>query len=405
MGFREDGKWWVSPSNYDEEVTSKFNFPEKIEFLDTTLRDGEQQPGIIFTKDEKVAIAKRLDQAGVQRIEAGTPAALEEDAEAIREIASLGLKADIYAFVRNMVKDMELAKSCGVDGVIAEVVGSEHLLKVGQRWDVDRAIKSAREATTAGHEMGLKVTFFPADSSRADLNYLIDLVSSVRDGGHIDSLALVDTFGVLSPEGAAHRVRKLKEAFPGLPIELHFHDDFAMGVSTAIAGLAAGASVVHTTVNGIGERAGGAPMEPLALALESMYGQKSGLDMKQFKSLSEFVSQCSRIPTPPTKPITGDKIFLWETGLPSNLWLNVKDTDPLIMLPYHWDMTGHRMPELLMSKKSGIRNVETWLEKLGLKVPEGKERDLLMAVKELSLAEHRTLNEEDFRRLVAEINA
>lgn len=404
MGFREEGKWWVSPSNYAEEVTEKFQFPEKIEFMDTTLRDGEQQPGIIFTKDEKVAIAKRLDQAGVQRIEAGTPAALEEDAEAIREITSMGLKADIYAFVRNMVKDMELANSCGVDGVIAELVGSEHLLKVGQRWDVDRAIKTAREATTAGHEMGMKITFFPADSSRADLNYLIDLVGSVRDGGHIDSLTLVDTFGVLSPEGASHRIHKLREVFPDLPLECHFHDDFAMGVSTSIAGLTAGASVVHTTVNGIGERAGGAPMEPLALALESMYGQDSGLKTEEFKGLSEFVAQCARVPVPPTKPVTGDKIFLWETGLPSNLWLNVKDEDPLIMLPYHWSMTGQQMPELLMSKKSGIRNVEHWLEKLGLTVPEGRERDLLIAVKELSLAEHRTLNEEDFRKLVAQIN-
>jgi len=177
-----------------------------------------------------------------------------------------------------------------------------------------------------------------------------------------------------------------------------------MGVSTAIAGLAAGASVIHTTVNGIGERAGGAPMEPLALALETMYGQNSGLRMNEFKGLSEFVAKCARMAVPPTKAITGDKIFLWETGLPSNLWLNVKDEDPLIMLPYHWDMTGHRMPELLMSKKSGVRNVEYWLEKLSLSVPEGKERDLLMAVKELSLREHRTLNEDDFRRLVAEVN-
>ncbi|WP_301098860.1 hypothetical protein [Otariodibacter sp.] len=405
MSFKENGKWWVSPSNYDESVVSKFNFPEKIEFLDTTLRDGEQQPGIIFTKEEKIEIAKRLDKAGVQRIEAGTPAALAEDAEAIKEITSLGLKADIYAFVRNMVKDMELAKSCGVDGVIAELVGSEHLLKVGQRWDVDRAIKSAREATTAAHEMGMKVTFFPADSSRADLNYLINLVGEVKAEGHIDSLALVDTFGVLSPEGAFHRVSKLREAFPGLPIECHFHDDFAMGVSTSIAGLTAGASVVHTTVNGIGERAGGTPMEPLALALEAMYGQSSGLDMTEFKELSKFVSKCARIPVSPTKPVVGDKIFLWETGLPSNLWLNVKDEDPLIMLPYHWSMVGQQMPELLMSKKSGIRNVEYWLEKLNLSVPEGKERDLLMAVKELSLAEHRTLEEADFRKLVAQINA
>ena len=405
MGYREEGKWWVSPSNYDEEVTSKFEFPEKIEFLDTSLRDGEQQPGIIFTREEKVEIAKYLDKAGVHRIEAGTPAVLQEDADAIKEITSLGLNSQIYAFVRNMVSDMKLAKSCGVDGVIAEIPGSEHLLQLGQKWTVDRAVKAAIEATAAAHDMGMKVTFFPADSSRADIGYLIDLIGAVSEGGHIDSYALVDTFGVLSPEGAAHRVRTLKKAFPDLPIECHFHDDFGMGVSTTIAGLAAGASIAHVTVNGIGERAGGAPIEPMALALEAMYGQKSGLNMHEFKGLSEFVAKCARTPVPPTKPVTGDKIFLWETGLPSNLWENVKDIDPLIMLPYHWDMTGHKMPEILLSKKSGGRNIQVWLEKTGLSVPEGKEAELLLRVKELSLAEHRTLNEEDFRKIVANMNA
>lgn len=404
MAFNEENKWWVSPSNYEKEVVSQFNFPNKIEFIDTTLRDGEQQPGIILTKDEKVAIAKRLDAAGVHRIEAGTPAALKEDAEAIKEITSLGLKADIYAFVRNMVADMELAKECGVDGVIAEIVGSEHLLKNGQRWTVEKAINACIVATTRAKELGLKVTFFPADSSRADMDYLLHLVGEVYTKGHIDSLALVDTFGVLSPEGAAHRVKVLKKHFPDLPIECHFHDDFGMGVSTTIAGLAAGAEVAHVTVSGVGERAGGAPLEATALALLALYGQDTGIDTTQFKSLSDFVAECTRIPVPPTKPVVGDKIFYWETGLPSNLWVNVKDTNPLIMLPYHWELTGHRMPELLLSKKSGRANVLDWLGRTGLTVSDEKVGDLLLAIKEKSLAEHRTLDEVDFRELVAVIN-
>lgn len=400
MGYHEDGKWWVSPSNYDAEVTSGFNFPKKVEFLDTTLRDGEQQPSVILTRDEKVQIAKKLSGIGVQRIEAGTPAVLKEDAEAIREICDLGLKADIYAFVRNMVKDMELAKQCGVQGVIAELIGSEHLLEFGKRWTVDKAKKAAIEATQAGKELGLKISFFLADSSRADINFLLDMVHSVKEEGKIDSLVLVDTFGVFSPEGAAHRVRVLKKEFPDLPIEIHAHDDFGMGVSSTIAALGAGAEVAHVTVNGIGERAGGAQLEAVAVGLLALYGIDAGLDTTKFKELSRFVADLTRSPVAPTKPVVGDKIFLWETGLPSSLWMNCKDVDPLIMLPYKWTLTGQNEPYLLIGKKSGKDNIREWLKKCGLSVPEEKFDQILPKVKSKSYSEKRDLTREEFIAIV-----
>ena len=400
MGYHEEGKWWVSPADYDPEVTEKFNFPPKIEFLDTTLRDGEQQPSIILTKDEKVAIAKKLDAVGVHRIEAGTPAVLKEDAEAIREITSLGLKSKIFAFVRNMAKDMQLAKECGVDGVIAEMVSSEHMLTYGKRWTKERAIQASVEATLAAREMGLYVTYFPADSSRAEFDFLLDIIQHVYEEGHMDSVALVDTMGVFSPEGAALRVRKLRERFPTLPVEVHFHDDYAMGVATTIAGLAAGASVAHVTVNGIGERAGGAQLEAVALALRALYGQETGVDMTQFKSLSHFVAQAARCAVAPTKPVVGDKIFLWETGLPSSLWMNAKDTDPLVMLPYMYSLTGQKEPYLLLGKKSGKDNLKVWLEENGAEVPQEKMGDLLQLVKNKSYAVKRDLTKEEFDELV-----
>ena len=228
MGYREDGKWWVSPANYEEEVRNTFNFPDKLEILDTTLRDGEQQAGIIFTREDKVAIAKKLAAVGVHRIEAGTPAASQEDADAIKAIVDEGLDSRIFCFCRNMVKDMELAKSLGADGVVAEIIGSEHLLKYGKRWTLQQAVDACVEATQAAHELGLYVTFFPADGSRADMNFLMDMVQAVAEGGHIDSFALVDTFGTFSPEGAAFTVRKFRERFD-FPIEAHFHSDFDLG--------------------------------------------------------------------------------------------------------------------------------------------------------------------------------
>lgn len=410
MGYREDGKWWVSPANYESEVTNELHFPERIEILDTTLRDGEQQPGIIFTRGDKVAIAKKLAEAGVHRIEAGTPAGSAEDADAIRAISDLGLtlpdgsKAKTFCFCRSMVKDMELAKSLGVDGVICEIIGSEQMLRYGKKWTPEQAVAACVEATKAAHELGLFVTFFPADGSRAELNYLLDFVQAVAEGGHIDSLALVDTFGTFSPEGAAFTVRKLRERF-AFPIEAHFHSDYDLGVATTLAALAAGASVAHVTVNGIGERAGSAGLEPVAISLEALYGRATGIRLDKLKELSELVARLSNFPVPPTKPVVGDKLFGWETGLPSSLWTNAKKENPLIMLPYHYTLTGQKEPVLYIGKKSGKDNIRYWLEKTGLSIPEDRERDLLELVKALSIELKRDLNEQEFRVLVAKAAA
>jgi isopropylmalate/homocitrate/citramalate synthase len=399
MGYMEKGKWWVSPSNYAEGVTSQFNFPEKVEILDTTLRDGEQQPGIIFTRQDKVKIAKKLAEVGVHRIEAGTPAVSQEDADAIKEISSLNLGPKTFCFVRNMVKDMELAKECGVDGVLAEVPGSEHLLKFGKKWTAEKAIKAAIEATTAAHELGLYVTFFPADSSRASLDFLLDTLQAIEEDGHMDSVALVDTFGAFSPEGAAYRIKKMRERF-SQPIECHFHDDFAMGVATTIAGLAAGASVCHVSVNGIGERAGGAGLEAVAMALKALYGIETGIKTPKLKELSQLVEELSNFKQQPNRAIVGDRIFGWETGLPSSLWLNAKDSEPLAMLPYLWSMTGQTEPEIYLGKKSGKDNLKKWLNDNKLSVPEEKEGDLLDDVKQLSIKLKRDISVEEFKELV-----
>jgi isopropylmalate/homocitrate/citramalate synthase len=395
VGYKEDGKWWVSQANYAEEVMSNYNFPKKIEILDTTLRDGEQQPGIILTRKEKVEIAKKLAAAGVHRIEAGTPAASKEDADAIKEIASLNLGPKIFAFVRNTPDDMKLARECGVSHVLAEIPGSEHLLKFGKRWTADRAIKAAIEATLAAKEEGLYVTFFPADSSRASLDFLMDAVHQIAEGGHMDALALVDTFGCYSPEGAAYTVRKLKKAF-NVPIEVHFHDDFGLGVASTIAGLAAGAEVAHVTVNGIGERSGSVGLEPLALALKVLYGHDTGIRLELLKELSNMVVDFSKFNISPTRPVVGDRIFGWETGMPSSLWTNCKDEEPLAMLPYHWSITGQTEPKLYLGKKSGKDNVKAWISENNLTLSEEQEHEILGKVKDLSLTLKRDLTSQEF---------
>jgi len=402
MSHDEKGKWWVSPSNYDEEVRKDFHFADKIEILDTTLRDGEQQAGIVLNMKDKIKIAQKLDEVGVHRIEAGTPATSEEDAQAIKEIAAMGLKAKVFCFCRAMPKDMELAKSLGVDGVICEIIGSEEMLKFGKRWTPEQAAAACIEATKVAHDMGLYVTLFPADGSRARMQYLIDFADKVSSEGHIDSLALVDTFGTFSPEGAALRVKTLKERF-SFPIEAHFHADYDLGTASTIAGLKAGATVAHVAVNGIGERAGSVGLEPLVVCLEALYGVNTGIKLNKIRELSQLVAELSNFPVASNKPIVGDRLFGWSTGLPSSLWTNAKAENPLIMLPYHYDLIGATEPVLYLDKKSGKDNLKYWLKKTGTSVSEEKERDLLEMVKNKSLEVKRDLNEAEFKELVAKV--
>lgn len=396
--FKVDGKWWVSEANFADEVTKDFHFPEKIEILDTTLRDGEQEIGIIFTKEEKVAIAKKLDAAGVQRIEAGCPATSDEDAAAIKAICDLGLKADIYCFVRGVLSDMDLAKACGVDGVIMEIPGSPQMLGGGMKWGVEKAVNSAIEATRHAKELGLKITYFPSDGSRANIDFLCDMLNAVLDGGgYFDSVTLVDTFGAFSPEGAAYMTRELLKRV-GKPVEAHFHEDFGLSVATTIEALKAGASVAHVTVNGIGERAGSCPIEPLVMSLQCLYGQDTGIKYDQLIPLAKLVAELSGKPIPPTKAIVGDRLFGWSTGLPVGYYRKSKDVNPLIMMPYHFTMTGQHEPYIYMDKKSGGANVEFWNERLGLKAIEDKDlvKALLKKIKELSIEKKAVITDEEY---------
>ena len=404
FNYREDGKWWVSPMNFEEEVVSKFNFPEKVLILDTTLRDGEQEPGIILTREDKIEIAKQLDAAGVHRIEAGCPMTSDEDRAAIAEICKLGLNADIYCFVRGVLTDMDVAKECGVDGVIIEVPGSEQMLQGGMRWGLPKAIEAASAATKYAHELGLKVTFFPSDASRSSLEFLTTLLKGVlENGGHMDSVALVDTFGAFSPEGAAYMVKALIREV-GVPVEAHFHEDFGMSVPTTIAALQAGAFCAHVTVNGIGERAGSCPLEPLVMSLQCLYGIDTGIKYDQLLSLSQEVSKRSGKAVPATKAIVGTRLFGWETGLPTGYWMKSRDLNPLIMMPYHFNMTGQPAPHIYIGKKSGGANVALVNERLGLPEIEDKDvvKELLAKVKTLSIQLKRDLTDEEYTKLYKE---
>jgi len=395
--------WHVSPWNFEDEVTKGFQPPKSVKIHDVTLRDGEQQAGIIFTKDDKVRIAKKLSEAGVHRIEAGMPAVSPNDEAAIREIVKCNLDSEIFAFCRCMVNDVDLAADCGVDGIVIEIPASEHLLSQGYKWPLEKAIDLSIKATAHAKEKGLYTVFFTIDATRSDLKWLLGLIDQVATEGHMDAFTLVDTFGVVSPHAATYFTKKVKERV-SKPLEIHFHSDFGMGVANTINAVLAGAEVIHSTILGIGERAGNTPMEETAMALLTMYGIDVNLDYRKLNELSKLVQELSGARVPESRPFIGDGAYTIESGIVTGWFKNAFDENPTTVFPVHPDFVGHEAPQIAMGKNSGLDNISIWSQKLGIELTE---EDALTVLQEVKLKSHdlkRVLTEAEFMEIVKRLN-
>jgi isopropylmalate/homocitrate/citramalate synthase len=392
-------QWFVSPWNYVDGVRAGLKFPPRILVHDVTLRDGEQQTGIVFTKDDKIRIAEALAEAGVHRIEAGMPVVSPSDEAAIKEIVKRKLGPQIFAFSRCMVDDVKRAVDCGVSGVVMEIPSSEHIIKYAYRWPLEKAIDLSIEATRYAHEQGLEVVFFPIDFSRAEMGWVLDLITRVATEGHMDALVLVDTFGVCSPHAMQYFVREVKSRVH-TRLEAHFHMDFGMGVANTIMALAEGVEVMHTTVLGIGERAGNTPMEETVLALLTMYGVDVGLKYEKLYHLAHLVRERSGHAVPTNKPVVGDLLFQIESGIIATWFLNCGDQYATELFPFRWELVGQKPAGIVLGKGSGIDAIKAALRQLGLQVDDEEAMKVVTAVKEFSLRHKRLLTDEEFQTLV-----
>lgn len=390
--------WFVSPWNFAAEVRANLHFPEQIQVHDITLRDGEQQTGVAFTKDDKIRIAEGLAEAGVHRIEAGMPVVSPDDAAAIKEIVKRDLGPQIFAFSRCMVDDVQRAVDAGVSGVVMEVPSSEHIIQYAYKWPLERAIDLSIESTAYAHEQGLEVVFFPIDFTRAEINWVLDLIGRVASEGHMDALALVDTFGVTSPHAMQYFVRRVRERFD-TRLEAHFHMDFGMGVANTVMALAEGVEVIHSTVLGIGERAGNTPMEETVMGLLTMYGIDLGLNYDKLYQLAKLVQELSGQPVPGNKPVVGDSLFRVESGIIASWLKNCDYQYATELFPFRWEVVGQPSAEIVMGKGSGIDSVKMWLHKLEIEADEDEAMEVLMAVKRFGLTHKRLLSEEEFEAL------
>lgn len=393
--------WFTSPWNFEGEVRARIAFDPRPRLHDVTLRDGEQQAGIVFTKDDKIRIAEALAEVGVHRLEAGMPVVSKSDEQAIREIVKRLEKSNtqVFSFARCMVEDVKRSLDTGVKGIVMEVPSSTHIIERAYRWEPAKAIETSVAATRFAEDNGLYVVFFPIDFSRAPLDWVLPMLKRVATEGHMDALTIVDTFGGLAPHTVPYLVERMRQVFPDTPFEVHFHDDFGMGVANTLMAMAAGCQVAHTSVTGIGERAGNCAYEELALAMKTMYGVDLGLKTDKFVHLSHLVQQLAGIRIPANRCIVGENLFDIESGIIVSWLRNCGAEFPTELVPFRPELVGNTPARAVLGKGSGIDSIALFLDHIGLHATQEQKMALLIEVKERSLREKRLLTVEEFRKM------
>jgi isopropylmalate/homocitrate/citramalate synthase len=399
--FHVPEKWWVSPFNLVPEVRNTFSLPPRVEIHDATLRDGEQTPGVVFSVADKVAIAEKLAEIGVDRIEAGMPAVSDQDFKAIKEITRLGLKSKVYTFVRAMTADIDKSVECGATGVILEIPIGFPKLQWQFKWTWEDVLRKSVDVINYAKKHNLEVVYFPYDTTRARQEDLENLLPRLMDVCQPDSIGIVDTMGCILPEGMKYMVRLIKKLTNGLKVEAHTHNDFGMAVATELAAVEAGAEVVHSCANGLGERTGNAALEELIVALHVLYGYDTHYQLDKLPELGDLVRRLSNLPIAVNKPILGSRNFTRESGIGVDLVVK----QPLAMFGTHPALTG-RAGDVVLGKKSGKASITYTLEQMGITgTSDAAINEMLQLVKERSIEKRGLITPDEFRDIADRVMA
>jgi homocitrate synthase NifV len=359
---------------------------------DTTLRDGEQTAGVVFTREEKVRIARILDEMGVGELECGIPAMGREERDSIRALVELDLNARLLTWNRAVIADIRASLDCGIRAVdISLSVSDIHIRnKLGKNRDwVKEQLKTA---LGFAKQHDLYVSVGGEDASRADLDFVTELLEIARREG-ADRFRFCDTLGMLDPFSMYESIRLLRERVD-LPLEVHTHNDLGMATANAIAAVRGGATFVNTTVNGLGERAGNAALEEVVMALKHTCDIDPGIDASRLVEISRIVGQASCRPVPDWKAVVGDKVFSVESGLHADGILknplNYEGFDPAeVGLERH----------LVLGKHSGRHGLEHQLARLGIELDRCDSFDLIERVRDLAQRNKRPLSDHELRAL------
>ena len=349
-------------------------FVENLRFLDTTLRDGEQTPGVSLNPDQKFEIASRLSDIGVDVVEAGSAAASDGEREAIRRIADAGLAAEVCTFVRALHGDIDYAAECGADSIHLVVPVSDLHIAKKMRKTRDEVVAMAMDAVEYAKDRGLTVELSGEDASRADQQFLHAIFSSGVEHG-ADRLCFCDTVGLLTPEKVAEFIPPLARI---APLSIHCHDDLGFAMTNTMAALKGGASCAHVTVNGLGERAGNTPFEEVVMALEVLYGYRTRIKTEQIFLLSSLVSRHTGVPLAVNKAIVGEMAFTHESGIHAHGVIR----EPSTYESVRPGMVG-RKRRIVLGKHSGSASVEAALHEMNYRADENQLKEIVKRIKQL----------------------
>jgi isopropylmalate/homocitrate/citramalate synthase len=348
--------------NFVREAGLPYKFPKKVLIWEETLRDGEQTPGVYFTPNEKLELAKAFDDLGVHIIDCGIPAVSEDEKRAVKMIAKEGLRnASVLAACRTLKSDIDACIACDVDEISPFIAASPVHLKHKLKMTEDQVVEKVIESVEYGKEHGLKVTLVTEDTVRADLDFVERLYKAAMEAG-ADRLLLCDTVGVMTPRAFQWWLREVFKRL-GTKIEygVHIHNDFGMATANSLASVEEGVTVVNTCMGGLGERAGNAPFEEVVMGLELLYGYKTGIKLNKIHEVAKRVESLSGVPLGITKPIVGYNAFTHESGIHTDGV--IKNT--LTYEPIQVEMLG-RQRRFVFGKHTGTRAVETRLQEHGI---------------------------------------
>ncbi len=349
---------------------------ERIRIFDTTLRDGEQTPGASMTPEAKLLIARQLDRLGVDAIEGGTPITSKGEFEAMRLIASEGLRAEVYGLARVVKGDVDAVADTGAKYVHLFIATSDLHLREKLHMTREQAIERSLEAIDHAKSRGLLVEFSAEDATRTDLDYLKTFYRAIQDAG-VTRINIADTVGIMTPPRMFEFVRELRSTLK-VPLSVHCHDDFGMAVANTLMGLEGGADQAHVTINGLGERAGNAALEEVVAAVNLLYGKKTGVDSTLIYQTSQLVSKLTNILVQPNKAIVGDNAFTHISGIHTHGLV----AQPLTYEPIPPEFVGRRR-RFIAGKHAGTHGIRAELEEMGVYPNETQLKEIVSRVKDL----------------------
>jgi isopropylmalate/homocitrate/citramalate synthase len=389
-------KIWVSELNARPEVRAAFS-RNTVRFYDTTLRDGEQTVGVVLSPQQKLEIARKLDELGINRIEAGFPRVSAEDAEAIQLMQKGGIKAELWGFSRAVKADVQELTRLSLAYSVIEAPTSDIKLKA---YGITReeVLNRIHDSVSAAKAAGITVAFFAVDGTRTELDFLKTVYLSALEAG-AKEIVIVDTIGACSPEAVEYLTQQVC-GWVGKDVPLHFHghNDFGLATACAVAAVRGGASWIQGTINGMGERAGNADIAEIALALRCLYDIPVALKLEKVREVSEVVQRAGGYTLEAWKPLVGQNLFMRESGaVASQFHL------PEAIEPYSSELVNADR-RIVLGKKSGLDSIDLKCKELGVAITPDQRGPILAAVKKMALSKRALVSNEEFRRILVEMH-